>query len=88
MSKSGVGIIGSLRMGEEENVTLEIPRDIPWQYSDYKLVYNGQCSGETPPHRSFGRGKRTTLGPIYALSEKELQVLQFEQKTICGFFNP
>ena len=36
-----VGVIGSLRIVEEENVTLVIPREIPWQYRDYKLVYNG-----------------------------------------------
>ena len=31
-----VGVIGSLRIDEEENVTLDIPREIPWQYRDYK----------------------------------------------------
>ena len=48
-----VGVIGSLRIDEEENVTPEIPREIPWQYRDYKSVYNGQYSNEIPPHRSF-----------------------------------
>ena len=27
-----VGVIGILRIDEEENVTLEIPRKIPWQF--------------------------------------------------------
>ena len=48
-----VGVIGSLCIDEEENVTLEIPREIPWQYRDYKSVYDGQYSDEIPPHRSF-----------------------------------
>ena len=77
-----VGVIGSLRIDEEENVTLDIPRDIPWQYRDYTSVYNGQYSDEIPPHRSFDHaidmveGKAPPWGPIYPLSEKELQVLK------------
>ena len=77
-----VGVIGSLRIDEEENVTLEIPREIPLQYGDYKSVYNGLYSDEIPPHRSFDHaidmveGKEPLWGPIYALSEKELQVLR------------
>ena len=55
-------------------------REIPWQYRDYKLVYNGQYSDEIPPHRSFDHaidmdeGKEPFCSPIYALSGKELQV--------------
>ena len=30
-----VGVIGSLHIDDEENVTLEIPREIPWQYRDF-----------------------------------------------------
>ena len=48
-----VGVIGSLYRNDEENVTLDLPREIPWQYGDYKSVYNGQYSDEIPPHRSF-----------------------------------
>ena len=76
-----VGVIGSLRIDDEKNVTLDIPREIPWQYRDYKSVYNRQYSDEIPPHRSFDHaidmieGKEPTWGPIYTLSEKELQVL-------------
>ena len=77
-----VGVTGSLRIDEEGNVTLEIPRKIPWQYRDYKSVYNGEYSVDIPPHRSFDHaidmveGKEPPWGPIYALSEKELQVLR------------
>ena len=46
-----VGGIGSLCIDEIENVTLNIPREIPWQYRDYKSVYNREYSGEIPPHR-------------------------------------
>ena len=65
-----VGVIGSLLIDEEENVTLDIPREIPWQYRDYKSVYNGQYSDEMPPHRSFDHaidmveGKEPLQGPI------------------------
>ena len=36
-----VGVIGSLCIDEEEIITLDMPREIPWQYRDYKLVYKG-----------------------------------------------
>ena len=77
-----VGVIGSLHIDEEENITLDMPREIPWQYRDYKSVYNGQYSDEILPHWSFDHtidmveGKEPPWGPIYALSEKELQVLR------------
>ena len=77
-----VGVIRSLRIDEEVNVTLHIPREIPWQYRVYKSVYNGQCSGGGTPHESFDHaidmveGKEPPWSPIYALSEKELQVLR------------
>ena len=44
-----VGVIGSLHMNEEENVTLDMPREISCQYRDYMSVYNGQHSDEIPP---------------------------------------
>ena len=37
-----VGIIGSLCIDKEENMTLEIPREIPWQKRDNKSVSIGQ----------------------------------------------
>ena len=45
-------------------------------------MFNGQYSNELPPHRSFNHaidmveGKEPPWGPIYALSEKELEVLR------------
>ena len=76
-----VGVISCLSIDKEENVTPEIPREIPWQYREYKSVYNGQYSDEIPPQQSFHHAidmvvrKEPPRGPIYAHSEKELQVL-------------
>ena len=45
-------------------------------------MFDGQYSDEQPPHRSFDHaidmveGKEPPWGPIYALSEKELEVLR------------
>ena len=45
-------------------------------------MFKGQYSDELPPHRSFDHaidmveGKELPWGPIYALSEKELEVLR------------
>ena len=45
-------------------------------------MFNGQYSDELPPHRSFNQatdrveGKEPPWGPIYTLSEKELEVLR------------
>ena len=57
-------------------------KDVPWYYRDYQSVFNGQYSDELPPHRSFDHaidmveGTEPPCGPIYALSEKELEVLK------------
>ena len=57
-------------------------KDVPWQYRDYQSVFNGQYSDELPPHPSFDHtidmveGKEPPWGPIYALPEKELEVLR------------
>ena len=36
-----VGVIGTLRMNDEGEMDIEMPKEIPWQYRDYKSVYNG-----------------------------------------------
>ena len=81
-----IGVLGSLRFNDELHVELDVPEDqlknIPWQYRDYQSVFNGQYADELPPHRSFDHaidmveGKEPPWGPIYALSEKELEVLR------------
>ena len=81
-----IGVRGTLRfdenLGGQINDEVEPLKDVPWQYPDYQSVFNGQYSGELPPHHSFDHaidmveGKEPPWGPIYALSEKELQVLR------------
>ena len=79
-------MLGTLRfdenLGGQINVEVELLKDVPWQYRDYQSVFNGQYSDELPPHRSFDHaidmveGKEPPWGPIYTLSEKELEVLR------------
>ena len=79
-------MLGTLRfdenLGGQINVEVEQLKDVPWQYRDYQSLFNGQYSDKLPPHRSFEHtidmveGKEPPWGPIYALSEKELEVLR------------
>ena len=81
-----IGVLGTLRfdenLGGQINVEVERLKDVPWQYREYQTVFNRQYSDELPPHRSFDHaidideGKESPWGPIYALSEKELEVLR------------
>jgi hypothetical protein len=81
-----VGVLGSLRFDDDLHVELDVQEDmlagIPWQYRDFQSVFNGQYADELPPHRSFDHaidmvdGKEPPWGPIYALSQKELEVLR------------
>ena len=76
-----VGVLGPLRF-DDLHVELDTLEGIPWQYRDYKSVFDGQYSDELPPHRSFDHaidvveGKKPPWGPIYAISGKELGVLR------------
>ena len=81
-----IGVRGTLRfnenLGGQLNVEVEPLKDVLWQYRDYQSVFNGQYSDELLPHRSFDHaidmveGREPPWGPIYALSEKELEVLR------------
>ena len=81
-----IGVLGTLRFDEDRggqiDVEVEPLEGVPWQYRDYHLVFDGQYSDELLPHRSFDHaidmveGKDPSCGPIYALSEKELEVLR------------
>ena len=77
-----MGVIDTLRMNDEGEMVIEMPKELPWQYRDYKSVYKGQYADKLPPHRSFDHainmveGKELPWGPIYALSKKELEVLR------------
>ena len=80
-----IGVLGTLRfnenLGGQINVEVGLRKDVPWQYQDYQSVFNVQYSDELPPHRSFDHaidmveGKEPPWGPIYVLSEKDLEVL-------------
>ena len=79
-------MLGTLRFDEDRggqiDVEVESLEGVPWQYREYHSVFDGQYSDELPPHRSFDHaidmveGKELPRGPIYALSEKELEVLR------------
>jgi hypothetical protein len=77
-----IGIIGNLKINVKDEMEIDWINRIPWQYQDYKSLYNGEVSNALPPHRSFDNaidiqaGKEPPWGPIYALSEKELSVLK------------
>ena len=81
-----IGVLGTLRfdenLGGQINVEVEPLKDVTWQYRDYQSVFNSQYSDELPPHRSFDHtivmveGKEPPWEPIYALLEKELEVLR------------
>ena len=69
-------------LGGQINVEVELLKNVPWQFRHYQSVFNGQYSDELPHHYSFDHaidmveGKEPPWGPIYALSEKELEVLR------------
>ena len=79
-------MLGTLRFDEDRvgqiDVEVEPLEGVPWQYRYDHSVFDGQYSDELPPHRSFDHatdmveGKEPTWGPIYALSEKEREVLR------------
>ena len=81
-----IGVLGTLHFDEDRSgqidVEVEPLEGVRWKYRDYHSVFDGQYSGELPPHRSFDHaidmveGKEPPWGPIYTLSEKELEVLR------------
>ena len=81
-----IGVLGTLcfdeNLGGQINVEVEPLKDVPWQYRDYQSVFNSQYSDKLLPHQSFDHaidiveGQEPPWGPIYALLEKELEVLR------------
>ena len=55
---------------------------ISWQYKKFENVFNGTYADSLPPHRSFDHaidlkpGKEPPFGPLYSLSQKELEILR------------
>ena len=81
-----IGVLGTLRFDEDRDCPIvsevEPLEGVPWQYRDYHSVFDGKYPDNQPPHRSFDHaidmveGKDPPWGPIYTLSEKELEVLR------------
>jgi len=81
-----IGLIGSVRFTENEEGDMEVEIDhvarIPWQYKKFENVFNGTYADSLPPHRSFDHaidlkpGKEPPFGPLYSLSQKELEILR------------
>jgi len=77
-----IGIIGNININDKDEMEIDWIDRIPWQYRDFKSLYNGEISNMLPPHQSFDHaidiqaGKEPSWGRIYALPEKELSVLK------------
>ena len=79
-------VLGTLCFDEDRGGQIDVEVEplecVPWQYRDYHSVFDGQYSDELSPYCSFDRatdmveGKEPPWGPIYALSEKEREVLR------------
>jgi hypothetical protein len=74
-----IGIIGDLKINDQDEMEIDWIDRIPWQYRDFKSLYNGEVSNVLPPHRSFDHaidiqpGTEPPWGPINALSENSYQ---------------
>jgi hypothetical protein len=77
-----IGIFGNLKINDKNEMEIDWIDRIPWQYRDYKSLYNEEFSNVLPPHRLFDNaidiqmGKEPPWGPIYALSGTELLVFK------------
>jgi transposase InsO family protein len=69
---------------DKRNVMREIAKELPEKYHKYLRVFNPETAKELPRHRPWdhaidlveGADPKKLWGPIYALSERELQVLR------------
>jgi len=48
-----IGIIGNRIINYTDRMEIDWIDRIPWQYRDYKSLYNRELSNVFPPHRSF-----------------------------------
>ena len=75
-------IIGSMYVNDIHEIEIDWIERIPWQYRDFQTLYNGETANALPPCRSYDHAidlkdaEQPPWGPIYALSETELSVLQ------------
>ena len=72
-----VGRIGAITIQPQDNT-----ENIPREYEDYFHLFSEKTAAKLPPQRSFNHaidvieGKQPPFGPIYSLSQKELEVLR------------
>jgi hypothetical protein len=48
-----IGIIENLNINDKEEMEINWTDRIPWQYQDYKSLYNGDVSNDVPPRWSL-----------------------------------
>ena len=72
-----VGRIGAIATQPPDN-----RENIPREYNKYFHLFSEKTTAKLPPHRNFDHaiditeGKQPPFGPIYSLSQKELEVLR------------
>ena len=72
-----VGRIGAIAIQPPDNM-----ENIPREYEKYFHLFSEKTAAKLPPHQNFDHainiteGKQPPFGPIYSLSQKELEVLQ------------
>ena len=73
-----IGTINTTIPEDEE----KIKKTLPESYHEFIHLFTEQTAASLPPHRSFDhaidleKDKQAPFGPIYSLSEKELEVLR------------
>src|ERR1700712_2354959 len=77
-----VGCIGSLKVDDDFNMEIDHIGRIPKHYHMWQSIFNGTVADVLPKHTSYDHaidiqeGKEPPWGPIYALSEVELETLK------------
>jgi hypothetical protein len=81
-NENWIGCIGSLKVDDDLNVEIDHIGRIPKYYREYASIFNGEVADVLPKHTSYDHaidiqeGREPPWGPIYALSQKELEVLR------------
>ena len=77
-----VGCIGSLKVDDAGKMEIDHIDRIPDYYKEWHSIFDGTVADVLPKHTSYDHaidiqeGKEPPWGPIYALSETELEVLR------------
>lgn len=76
------GYIGTVNVNPEGDIVLELADQVPLDYHAYLHIFGKKLADELPPHRSFDHvvdlkeGEQPPWGPIYPLSERQLEALR------------